>query len=93
MPDIAHSPLSVYVGPADADAPSSFIFRERRDRNAMNAFRSLLESSQVLPHRRGRHRAAAGTPGWSEVAALYWLYLGLADGMSIARVWTCRHSK
>ena len=26
-------------------------------------------------------------------AALYRLYIGISDGMSIARVWTCRYSK
>ena len=36
-------------------------------------------------------RSNLGTPfGWREV---HRLYLGIADGMPIARVWTCRYSK
>ena len=29
----------------------------------------------------------------STPSAIYWLYLGVADGMSIAWVWTCLYSK
>ena len=34
--------------------------------------------------------SAAHTP---ELMPLHWLYLGIADGMSIARIWACRCSK
>ena len=29
----------------------------------------------------------------SELYLFFWLYLGIADGMAVARVWACRYSK
>ena len=40
----------------------------------------------------GRHHAGALFVG-DGAGALYRLYLGVADGMSIARVWACQYSK
>ena len=34
-----------------------------------------------------------GAFGGSYIVMLYRLCIGIADGMSIARVWACRHSK
>ena len=42
---------------------------------------------------RGRAcQCGPGPPAWSSafISALYRLYIGIADGMPIARVWTCR---
>ena len=38
-------------------------------------------------------RARAGRRSWYGTVALYRLYLGIADGMSTARVWTRRYPK
>ena len=35
----------------------------------------------------------AGHPAFDEHSMPSTLYLGIADGMSIARVWACRYSK
>ena len=48
-------------------------------------YEACTHKSHALPARR--------PDAMSELVALYWLYLGIADGMSIARVWACRYSK
>ena len=39
------------------------------------------------PHLIASREAHTHIPRWS------WPYLGIADGMSVARVWACRYSK
>ena len=43
--------------------------------------------------RGGRVVRAKGTVYGASPTALYRLYLGIADGMPVARVWACRFSK
>ena len=44
-----------------------------------------------LKARPRRYRSRCPPSDFGRLAALYWLYLGVADGVSIARVWACRY--
>ena len=72
------------------------------DREGSPDARQLAPNSQQHPQpgaedrqQEGEEEQAvpAGELAGGQCVAPYGLYLGLADGLSIARVWTCRYSK
>ena len=81
----AHTRAAAHaVGNADAGSPVASWHEERAA--AEQPF-ELGHDFSVLDHNEVLDAACVWACVWT------WLYIGIADGMSDARVWTCRYSK